>query len=373
MRGLRRGFPAVAAVVTVLAGCGAGKEAPKAPPPRAVEVLTLKPAEVRETSEYLGSLLSRESVLVMPQVAGYVRKIHIKPGQKVDAGAPLVEIDARVETAALDSARAQVESARSRLELAKQSRARAEALFREGLASSEEIERTRADVDAAEAAARAAAAQVSQRQVELQYHVIRAAVPGVTGDVLVRVGAFVNPNTQLTSITQAGVLELTVAIPAARAREVQPNTPVEILDDSGKVLVKSQIFFVAPEADPRTQLVEVKAVFDNSVGLRASELVRARIVYSTRQALEVPALAITRQSGQPFVFAVIERDGKTIVERKPITLGALGERAFVVESGLQPGERIAVSSIQMLRDGAPVTVKAPVAEAGTTTATIGAR
>src|SRR6186713_161647 len=99
----------VSAVLAALALASACKEeapAPAAPPPRAIEVLTLAPTELRDTGEYLGSLLSRGSVTVLPQVAGYVRKILVKPGQQVEAGAVLAEIDARQEHAALQSASA---------------------------------------------------------------------------------------------------------------------------------------------------------------------------------------------------------------------------------------------------------------------------
>lgn len=350
----------------LLAGCEkkAAQAPPAPPPPREVEVVTLAPAEVRDTGEYLGSLLSRESVNVLPQVTGYVRKIHVRPGQQVEVNAPLVEIDARQETAALDSAEAQFRSADARLDLARQTLTRTEALHDEGLVSTQDVERARADLRAADAAAKAAQAAVSQRKVQVQFHAVRAAVPGVVGDVLVRVGDHVNASTRLTSIAQADVLEVSVAIPAARARTLKPDTPVELLDEAGNVLVRSTVYFVAPEVDPRTQLVEVKAAFQNVAGLRPSELVRTRLVYDTQQALQVPALAVVRQSGQPFVYAVLDKDGKTVVERRPVTLGALGEQAYVLEGGLEAGARIAVSSIQMLRDGAPVVPKGAPAPPG---------
>lgn len=322
-----------------------------------VEVLVMKPTEVRETGTYLGSLLSRDSVVVLPQVAGYVRTIHVKPGSRVAAGAPLAEVDAREETAALDSAAAQRESAVAQLELARRTRARAEALYREGLATAEEIERSRADVEAAEAAARAAQAEVSQRRVRLQYHVIKAAVPGVVGEVPVRVGDYVTATTKITSIAQADVLELSVGVPSHRARQIGPETMVELLGEGGEPLVASPVVFVAPEADPKTQLVLVKAIFENTMGLRPSELVRTRVVYATRQALQIPALAVVRQSGQAFAYLILEKDGKLVAERRPIRLGPLGERSYVVEDGLEEGDRIAVSSLQSLRDGAVVAVK----------------
>jgi RND family efflux transporter MFP subunit len=345
------------ALLVAVVGCSGQKAPPAAPPPREVEVVALAPKEVRDTGEYLGSLLSRQSVTVLPQVAGYVRRIHVRPGQKVEEGAPLIEVDAREETAALDSAQAQLSSSQVNLELSRRTLARTEALHKEGLASAQELEGARAQVQAAEAASRSSAAQVTQRQVQLQFNVVRAPFAGTMGDVLVRQGDFVSATTPLTSVAQADVLEVSVAVPSPRARSMKPDTALEILDAQGKVLLTSTVFFVAPQADPRTQLVEVKSAFRNTVGLRPSELVRARLVYSVREALQIPALAVVRQSGQPFALVVREKDGKTVVERRPITLGALGEMAYVVEKGLQQGDLVAVSSMQALRDGMPVKVK----------------
>ncbi|ABF91110.1 efflux transporter, HAE1 family, MFP subunit [Myxococcus xanthus DK 1622] len=344
-------------LLAVVAGCSAQKAAPPAPPPREVEIVTLTPREVRETGEYLGSLMSRQSVNVLPQVAGYVRKIHVRPGDKVEAGAALIEVDSREGTAALDSAQAQLSSTQVSLELARRTLERTEALYKEGLASAQELEQGRAQVEAAQAAARSSAAQVTQRQVQLQYHVVRAPFAGTMGDVLVRLGDYVGMTTPLTSVAQSDVLEVSVSVPSPRARSMKPDTALEILDSTGKVLITSNVFYIAPQADPRTQLVEVKAAFRNTVGLRPSELVRARLVYSARDALQIPALAIVRQSGQPFALVVLAKDGKTVVERRPITLGALGEMAYVVESGLQSGDQVAVSSLQALRDGMAVKPK----------------
>ena len=329
------------------------------PPPREVQVRTLAPADVRETGEYLGSLLSRESVNVRPQGTGYVRRILVRPGEHVEAGAVLVEIDAREETAALDTAEAQRKSTEARGELARQTLERTESLAREGLVSQQDLERARSELRAAEAATRAAAAAVSQRQVLLQYSGVRAAISGVVGDVLVRIGDHVNPNTQLTSIAQADALEVSVSIPVARANALKPDTPMELLDKAGNVLMTSTIFFVAAQVDPRTQLVEVKGAFRNTGGLRPGELVRTRLIYDTRRALQVPALSVFRQSGQPFVYVVAEKEGKTVVERRPLKLGALGDQAYLVEGGVAEGERIALSSLQMLRDGAAITPVAP--------------
>ena len=95
----------VALAVVLAAGCKdktAAPAKPPPPPPREVEVLTVVPAEARVTGEYLGSLLSRASLTVLPQVNGYVRKIHIKPGQTVaDANAALQGVQNQIRDATM--------------------------------------------------------------------------------------------------------------------------------------------------------------------------------------------------------------------------------------------------------------------------------
>ncbi|MBK7070835.1 MAG: efflux RND transporter periplasmic adaptor subunit [Myxococcales bacterium] len=370
--------PLIALVLslTVVACGGAPAKQPPPPPPREVQVLTMAPSEARVQGEYLGALLSRASLTVLPQVAGYVRKIHVKPGQPVAIGDPLVEIDAREESAALSSAAAQADSAGAALALAEQSRARIEALHQEGLATAQELDKSRADVAAATAAVRAAGAQVSQRRVAVGNRVVRAAVPGVIGDVVVRIGDYVTATSRLTTIAGSDGLELTLAVPAPRARTLAVGAPIEVLDDDGQVLHATTAFYVAAEADPRTQLVAVKAAVPSTLGLRPSELVRARVVYAVGQALQVPALAVVRQGGAAFVFVVTDqppkpkpgapapppaKPGTLYVARQMIQLGALGAKGFVVEHGLTAGDRVAVSSIQLLRDGAAVAIAAPKA------------
>ena len=198
--------------------------------------------------------------------------------------------------------------------------------------------------------ARAAPARsVSERQVQVQYNVLKAPFAGVVGDVLVRLGDYATAQTVATSIAQADVLEASIAVPAERARAIRVDTPVELLDDRGEVLVRSSVYFVAPLADPRTQLVDVKAVFRNTAGAAPQRAgPRARRLRRAPGAAGAGARRGAAERRRPSSSRCRRRTGKSTVARRPVTLGALGERAYVVEGGLQAGDRIAVSSLQSL-------------------------
>jgi RND family efflux transporter MFP subunit len=363
-----RGTVAWAALAVALAGCSRDE---KAPPqggqdggsgqgkPLAVEVVELKPGPMRQTQDYLGTLISRTSVTVYPQATGYVQSIEVKPGQRVEAGQVLIRVDPREGRALLEGVEAQRASAQANLELAQRSLKRSEQLVREGLMSRQEYDQAVAQSRAAAANARAASAQLTAQTVQLGFTHVQAPFEGIVGDIPVKVGDFISPQTAITSVDQSQALEISVALPAERATAIQPGkTQVEVLGDKDEPVVASTVFFVSPTPDPQTQLVEIKATFQNEAGLRAGQRVPIRVVFDVREALRLPTYAVTRQSGQSFAWVVAEGDGGgPAAQRRPVTLGDISDNAYEVREGLQAGDKVVVSGLQMLQNGQPIEPK----------------
>ncbi len=352
----------------LLAGCqGSGHKegaqqtagGPGAAQPLPVEVLELKPGPVRDAGEYLGTLISRRSITLYPQVAGYIQRIQARPGQRVKAGQVLLEVDPRRERAGVRSAQAQRRSAEAQRRFAQSTRRRAEQLMKEGIMSRQDYEQAVAQAQTAEASARAAEAQLQAQQVELGFHRVTAPFAGVLGDIPVKLGDYVTPQTELTSVDQSRALEVSVAVPPERASDIQTgSTRVEVLDDTGNPVVSAPAFFVAPTPDPRTQLVEVKAAFENTMGLRAGQVVHTRVVYETRESLRLPTFAVTQQSSQFFAMVAAQGDaGTPVAQRRPVKLGELEGNYYELLDGLDAGTQVVVGSLQALRDGQPIQPK----------------
>lgn len=371
MRVVRRGV-GIGWAVLVLAACrgagdkdgaqpGAGGPGGAAAPgkPQQVEVLKLARGPVRDIGQYLGTLISRRSITLYPQVAGYVQRIAVRPGEQVKQGQLLVEVDPRLGRAGVQSAQAQRSSAQAQRQYALSTRKRAEQLLKEGLLSRQDYEQSVSQAAAAEASARAAEAQVSQQEVELGFYRLTAPFDGVVGSIPVKQGDYVTQQVAITNVDQSRALELSVFIPAERAEEVKPGTtPVEILNEDGKAVVSAPIFFVAPTPNPTTQLVELKAVFANTEGLRSGQLVHTQVVYSTREALRLPTYAVTQQSSQFFATVVTEGDGGgSVAQRVPVKLGDLQDNHYEVVGGLKEGTPVIIGSLQAIRDGQPIQPK----------------
>jgi RND family efflux transporter MFP subunit len=345
-------------LIFTAAACGGNAPADGAAaalPPTDVQTVTLEPKPVPKSSDFAATVRSLRSTTVQPQVDGFVRQIFVKSGDRVAAGAPLVQIDPDLPQATLRTTESQRAAREADLTLARQQLDRMRALLKAGAVSQSQLDEAEATHTAAEAQLKALDAQIRENQVELQYYRVTAPTAGVIGEIPIRAGDRVTTGTAITTIDQPEGLEAYINVPLERASELKLGLTVELLDADGKVIASNPVTFVAPRADDGTQTVLVKATLTRAPpGLRAMQYVRTRLIWSREAALTVPVLAVNRLAGQHFVF-IAEPSGQGFVARqKPVTLGEVIGEDYIVNGGLQPGQRVIVSNLQKIGDGAPV-------------------
>jgi RND family efflux transporter MFP subunit len=336
-----------------------------------VEVVTLADEPIQDASEYLAQLVSRTQVAIYPQVSGVVTSILVKPGQRVTEGASLLQIDPRRESANLSNQLAARAQREANLSLARRNASRSAALFREGLVSRQQLEQDQSQAAVAEAEVNAQVAAIGAQSAQLGYYRIAAPFDGTVGDVPVKLGDYVGPQTKLTSVDDNKTLEAYVNVPSERVSHLTDASQIVLLGQErgpDATLARAPISFVAEEANPQTQAVLIKAKFPNDGRLRASQIVRARVLWSAHPGVRVPTLAVTRQSGQYFAFVVTSGPDGTLAHQVPVTLGEMDHSSYAVVDGLKAGDQVIVTQIQKLRDGAPIaTSAAGPADAGSGT------
>lgn len=349
----------VALLVVAVASCRGSNAAPMGagPPAVPVEIQTVRSALQRDTSEYVANLISRHSVRVQPQVDGHVTRIDVVSGSQVRAGAPLMQIDPRRQAATVNSQQAATDAAGATLAYWRDQYRRIERLYAGGGASRQELDQARSSLHQAEANTNSSAAQVRAQSVQLRYYEVIAPVAGTVGDIPVRVGDYVAPQTMLTTLDDNQALEAYVDIPLERAISLKIGTLVEMIDAAGQVLARSDIFFVSPRADSDTQTVLIKTHVHNPEGrLRSSQFTRARVVWSEHAGPVVPVLAVQNQNGQSFAWiAKRAPDGSLTADQRVVQVGPIQGQSYPVLKGVAVGEMIISSGVQKLRPGAPVT------------------
>ncbi|HYA61602.1 MAG TPA: efflux RND transporter periplasmic adaptor subunit [Candidatus Sulfotelmatobacter sp.] len=330
-----------------------GSETPQA---MSVQVVVAEPQRIAETTEYLAILKSRHSATINPQVEGQITKIFVKSGDRVKAGASLLQIDPLKQEATLSSQDASRAAQEANVRLAKVSLERAQKLFDAGVISRQEFDNAQTNYDAAVAQLKSLEQQVQQQQVELHYYRVSAPMDGIVGDIPVRVGDRVTVSTLLTSVDEPGALEAYIYVPAARAHDLRLGLPVKLLDDNGAVLTEQQITFISPQVDSETQTVLAKAAISNTKAhIRIAQQVRTQILWGAREGQVVPVLAVQRVNGQFFAFVAVREDKGTVARQRLLKLGDTIGNNYAVLEGIHPGDHIIVSGLQFLQDGAPVT------------------
>jgi RND family efflux transporter MFP subunit len=343
--------------------CRGGPGTGGGPPAMPVEVVTLRERPVEQATEFVGTVKSLRFTTVRPQVEGFVTRILARSGDHVEPGRPLMQVDPRMQQAAVANLESQRAARAADLSYAQQDAARTKTLYEAGAASQSELEHAQTTLQAAEAQLKAVEAQIKEQQVALGYYMVTAQTQGVVGDIPVRLGDRVTRDTTLTTIDQNAGLELYIDVPVQEAEHLKLGLPVHLVDDAGRRLLTTQLSFVAPSVDADTQSVLVKAELDPSSGLRTGQFVRARVVWTETPSLTIPFVAVSRINGQYFGFVAATAEGGQLVARqRQLDLGAVVGNDYIVRSGLKPGEQLIVSGIQNIADGAPVRIVAPAAD-----------
>lgn len=363
-----------AAVVLALAiaGCGsqaAPGEAAGMPPPPEVSVATVLTKNVRQWDEFTGRVAAVETVELRPRVSGYVQRVAYEEGQEVRKGDLLFVVDPRPYRAALDRANAELDRARSEARLAKAQDDRAQTLIEAKAISREEFESRRAASAGSNAAVRAAEAAVAAARLDLQFTQVRSPIDGRAGRALVTEGNLAQADaTLLTTVVSQDPVHVyfesdeqsflrygALARNGERA-ETRNRVRVGLANENGHPH-EGIVDFMDNQVDPRTGTVRARAVLRNPDRMFTPGLfARVQLEGSGDfRAMLVDDKAVLTDQDRKYVYVL---GPKNAAMRKDVVLGRRIDGLRVVESGLQPTDKVIVSGVQkVFFPGMPVAPK----------------
>lgn len=342
-----------------IAGC---EKKPAAPPAGAgmhampVQTVAVSLAPVPQSSEYVATIMSRRSATMQPQVSGRLTQISVRSGDRVKAGQILMQIDDQPQVATVEADKATERQKKALYDYNAVEVDRQHKLFDAGVISRDVWDQAQQSYANTKADYESAVSLRKTQEAQLGYYTVRAPYDGVVGDIPVHVGDYVSTSTVLTTVDENKDLEAYIYVPTERASEVRLGLGVELYDTSGKLLEKTKIDFVSPQVDSTLQGILVKAPVHSSPEMvRNAQMIKARVIWSTRPMAVIPVLAVSRLGGQTFVYVAREKDGKYIAAQTPVTLGDTVGNTYSITSGLNPGDKVIVSSTQFLVNGMPIT------------------
>ena len=300
-----------------------------------VETARVVSARFPAEASAVGTLKSNESVLLRPETSGRIEGIYFKDGERVKRGALLLALDAGVQAAELQQARAN-------LALAQANQRRNEDLFQKKFISQQALDNTRAALKVQEAAVALAEARVDKMR-------IRAPFDGVVGIRNVSVGDYVKEGEDLVNLEDTATLKVDFRLPEAHLNRLHVGQTLEVRSDALPAeAFSARLSAVDPLVDVGGRSISCRALLANQEGkLHPGMFVRVLLTLGERAAvLAIPEEAVVTGS-QPSVFRLQEGRAKTVFVR----LGQHREGQVEVLEGLQAGDVVGKSGQLKLRDG----------------------
>ncbi|RKU02710.1 efflux transporter periplasmic adaptor subunit [Burkholderia sp. Nafp2/4-1b] len=359
----------VATAAVFLAACGKKESAPPPQTPE-VGVVTVQPQNVSVFTELPGRTSAFLVAQVRARVDGIVLRREFTEGSDVKAGQRLYKIDPAPYIAQLNSAKATLAKAQANLVTQNALVARYKVLVAANAVSKQEYDNAVATQGQAAADVAAGKAAVETAQINVGYTDVVSPITGRVGISQVTPGAYVQASqaTLMSTVqqldpvyvdlTQSSLdgLKLRQDVQSGRLKTSGPGAAkVSLILEDGKTYSEAgKLQFSDVTVDQTTGSVTIRAVFPNPGRvLLPGMFVRARIEEGVNEnAFLVPQIGVTHdQKGQAIAMVVNASDK---VEPRPLKTTGMQGQNWVVEGGLQAGDRVIVQGVDKVRPGATV-------------------
>ena len=327
--------------------------AQQGPPAANVRFTEAREVDLSRSVELVGSVESRSASVVAAAVSGVVAALPARAGDRVEQGAPLVELDAAEADLRLAAARGELEEAAARLTLARSNLERLRGLFEDQIISRQELE----DAAAEEAAWRGRKAQlqadVERLERDVRLSVVRAPFSGTVVAERTAVGQWLAVGEPAAEMVDVSDLEVMVEVPERELGNLRHGAEVPVSFEALPGLeVEGKVRAVVPRADPRARSFPVKISISNHDGrIGVGMLARVRLAVGGGSVLAVPKDAVVDQGAERVVFVVTAEE---TVRRVAVRNGVAQGVWVAVEGDLAAGDRVVVRGNERLFEGQAV-------------------
>jgi membrane fusion protein (multidrug efflux system) len=321
--------------------------------PISVEVAHVRAMAISDEVQAVGSLRSRRSVVLRPEVSGRVTQLHFRDGARVRQGQLLVQLDDQLP-------RAQVQQAQAELSIARANHQRNQELVAQGFISQRSVDESAANLQVAQA--KLALAQATAARLK-----IVAPFDGIAGIGNVHVGDYLKDGTDIVNIEDIDSVWVDFRLPERYQTQVRVGQGARVeLDALPGATFSAVVRAIDPQIDANGRSVAVRGSIDNrDLQLRPGMFARVTAVFGARaDARVVPEEAIVPQGSKPYVLKVVPgaAPDSRIAQRVPVQLGLRRAGQVEVLQGLELGDTVVTAGHQRVQqDGAPVRVVVPAA------------
>ncbi len=344
--------------VVVCNGCSSSKPA-AAPPPPGVTVAAVLQKDVPVYQEWVGTMVGNVDADIRPKVDGFLLTKLYSEGSFVQKGQPMFHLDDRQSQAAVEQAKGKLEEAKATLAQAQIDVNRYTPLVQQKAVSQAELDKATSMQKAGIAQVAAAQAVLDNAELDLTWATVASPITGIAGIAKVGVGDLMTPTTVMATVSAVNPVYVDFSIAEqdylrfSREKTGRGENLELILGDGTVYPQRGRSLLVNREVDSRTGTIQVRAEFPNPRNiLRPGQYARIRSKTEVRKnALLIPQRAVAELQG---IYQVGVVDAENKVTIRAVKTGPLFGDMWVIESGLQPQDKVVVDGLQRLRDGMTV-------------------
>ena len=337
-------------------------------PPQELPVITVSSQPATTYQEYTASLEGSRDIEIRPQVDGYLDRIYVDEGAHVKKGQLLFKINAQPYLEQLNNANALYAAAKASLENAEINVNKLQPLVQNNVISDVQLKSAQAAYNVAKANVAQAAAAVQSARINLGYTSITAPASGYVGKIPLKTGSLVGKTTAepLTilsetrdvhayfSMSEINFLQFKDQFPGNTVEQkIKQMPPVQLVLATDSVYPeKGKVELAEGQFSKTTGTINFRATFPNTQGvLRSGSTGKIRIERKLGSSIVIPQEATFELQDKIFVFSVGDSNK---VMSKPLTIAGISGNYYLVQGGVNPGEKIVYTGLERLRDGAVI-------------------
>ena len=317
-----------------------------------VETIRAEPMTWQPTIAAIGTANAAQGVDLSVEAAGIVREIRFAANDEVEAGQILIRLDDLVQTADLEAARTQLELERTNL-------ARQQELQSRGVSASASLDQARASFDAAEA-------QIARAEAIMEQRNLTAPFAGTIGLPRVDIGQYVSPGTIITTLQDLETMRVDFSLPEQNLPDIFIGQALHVSIEETNRRFDGQITGIDPRVDPSSRMVAVRGTLENPMGLLTpGQFVRLRIdLPEEAGVVALPQTAVISSLYGDYVYVVRPQDESEEMEVQQtfVTIGRRSGGLVEITDGVAEGDVIVSAGQNRLSNRAPVTLAEEAAE-----------
>jgi RND family efflux transporter MFP subunit len=335
----------------LLTACGEQTATPKVRPVRAV---TVERKAVEELVILTGEVRAQDEVSLAFRIDGRMVERLVSVGDRVEANQVIAKLDSQNEMNALRSAEADLIAAKASLTQTQGAEERQRELITKGFATRAQFDQATQQLQTSKAMVQAAEARLRTAQDRVSYTELRADAAGTITAKGAEPGEVVSAGKMILQVALNAGKDAVFNFPARLIRDAPTDPVIEVwLADNPSVRSKGRVREVAPQADIATRTFPVKVgLSDPDKAMRLGATVVGQMSQKTSETMQIPGTALTVSNGKPAVW-IVEPVNHTVALRE-VGVVRYDANAVIISEGLDNGDTVVTAGVHVLRPGQKV-------------------